>query len=54
MLIAISESDYTKVKKGDSVELVADALPGNTFYGKIKRIYPTIDPVTRTFNVASL
>ena len=51
MLIAISESDYTKVKKGDSVELVADAIPGKTFYGKIKRIYPTIDPVTRTFNV---
>ena len=51
MLVAISESDYTKVKKGDSVELVADAIPGKTFYGKIKKIYPTIDPATRTFNV---
>lgn len=51
LLVAVSESDYSKVKKGDSVELTADALPGKTFTGKIKRIYPTIDPATRTFNV---
>jgi len=51
MLVGISESDYSKVKKGDSVELVADAVPGKTFYGKIRKIYPTIDPVTRTFIV---
>ena len=51
ILVAISESEYTKVKKGDSVEIVADALPEITFYGKIVKIYPTIDPTTRTFNV---
>lgn len=51
LLVGISESDYTKVKKGDSVEIVADALPGNTFYGNIEKIYPTIDPATRTFTV---
>lgn len=51
MLVGISEVDYTKVKKGDSVEIVADALPGKTFYGKVNRIYPTIDPMTRTFTV---
>lgn len=51
ILVAISESEYTKVKKGDSVEIVADALPGITFFGKIEKIYPTIDPTTRTFNV---
>ena len=50
LLIAISESDYSKVKKGDSVEITADAIPDKTFYGKINRIYPTIDPATRTFN----
>lgn len=49
LLVAISESDYSKVKKGDSVEVVADAVPDKTFYGKINRIYPTIDPATRTF-----
>ncbi|MGM9735106.1 MAG: efflux RND transporter periplasmic adaptor subunit [Candidatus Cryptobacteroides sp.] len=49
MLIAISEVDYTKVKKGDSVSITADALPGMTFNGKVNRIYPTIDATTRTF-----
>ena len=51
LLVGISESDYTKVKKGDSVEITADALPGTTFYGKINKIYPTVDPATRTFTV---
>ena len=51
LLVAVSESDYTKVKKGDSVEIVADALPELTFNGKIEKIYPTIDAATRTFAV---
>ena len=51
LLVGISESDYSKVKKGDSVEIKADAIPDKTFYGKINRIYPTIDPATRTFTV---
>lgn len=51
LLVGISEADYTKVKKGDSVEITADALPGKTFYGSIEKIYPTIDPATRTFTV---
>ena len=49
LLVAISESDYSKVKKGDKVEVVADALTGKVFDGKIRKIYPTIDPATRTF-----
>ena len=51
LLVGISESDYSKVNKGDSVEITADAIPGVTFYGRITRIYPTIDPATRTFTV---
>ena len=54
LLVGISESDYSKVKKGDSVEITADAVPGKTFYGKINRIYPTVDPATRTFTVEVL
>ena len=49
LLVAISESEYNTVKKGDSVEIKADALPTVTFNGKINKIYPTIDPSTRTF-----
>ena len=51
LLVGISETDYTKVKKGDNVEITADALPGQTFNGKVKKIYPTVDPATRTFTV---
>ena len=51
LLVGISETDYSKVKKGDSVVVTADAIPGKTFYGKVNRIYPTVDPATRTFTV---
>ena len=51
LLVGVSETDYSKVKKGDAVTITADALPGKTFYGKIGKIYPTVDPATRTFTV---
>lgn len=51
LLVGISEADYTKVKKGDSVEIAADAIQGKNFYGNVEKIYPTIDPATRTFTV---
>ena len=51
ILVGISEGDNTKVSKGDKVTLSVDALPGKTFAGTIKRIYPTIDPMTHTVNV---
>lgn len=51
LLVAVSESDYTKVKKGDSVEIVADAIPETVFYGNVEKIYPTVDPATRTFTI---
>jgi len=49
LLVGISESDYSEVKKGDKVTIKADAFPDLTFDGKVERIYPTIDPTTRTF-----
>ena len=51
VLVAISETEYTKVKKGDKVTLTADALPGKTFEGSVGRLYPTMDANTHTFNV---
>lgn len=51
LLVGVSESDYTKVHKGDAVVISADALPGEQFTGTINRIYPTVDPATRTFTV---
>lgn len=51
LLVGISEADYTKVRKGDVVTLTVDALPGKSFSGTIKRLYPTIDPATHTVNI---
>ena len=54
LLVGISESEYTKVKKGDVVSLTVDALPGRTFTGKVNRLYPTINAATHTFNAEVL
>lgn len=50
LLVGISESEYTKVKRGDQVSLTADAFPGRTFTGKVERLYPTMNAATHTFN----
>ena len=49
LLVGISESEYTKVKKGDSVSLTVDAIPGRVFKGRVERLYPVIDAATHTF-----
>lgn len=49
LLVGVSESDYTKVKIGNTVAITADALPGKSFTGRINKIYPTMDPVSHTF-----
>ena len=49
LLVGISESEYSKIQKGDKVTLTVDALPGKTFNGQVERLYPTIDPATHTF-----
>lgn len=51
LLVGISESDYSNVKKGNEVNITVDAFPGRNFVGKINRIYPTINESTHTFNV---
>ena len=51
MLVGISEVDYTKIRKNDTVEISVDAFPDKVFKGKVNRIYPTVNPGTHTFNV---
>jgi len=51
LYVGISESDYTKIKKGDTVEISVDAFPGKTFYGRVNRLNPTIDAATHTFDI---
>ncbi|MBR5700225.1 MAG: efflux RND transporter periplasmic adaptor subunit [Bacteroidales bacterium] len=47
--VGISESEYTRVRKGDKVQIVSDALAGRTFEGRVNRLYPTVDAMTHTF-----
>ncbi len=51
MKVNISEINYTKVKKGDEVELSFDTFGDETFTGKINIVYPTIDATTHTFPI---
>lgn len=51
LLVGISEADYTRIRRGDEVRIRADALPDKEFTGRISRIYPTIDALTRTVPV---
>lgn len=51
LLLAVSESDYNRVHKGDAASISVDSFPGETFVGKITNIYPTIDAATHTFTV---
>ena len=50
LLVPVSERDYTRIKKGDSVDITVDALPGKTFKGSVLRLYPTIDAASHTFS----
>ena len=49
VIINASESDLTKIHKGMNVAIRFDALPGESFEGTVARVYPSIDPTTRTF-----
>lgn len=54
LLVGISESEYTKVKKGDKIDITVDALPGRHFEGQVNRLYPTINASTHTFQAEVL
>lgn len=51
LLVNVSESLFTKVKKGNEVDIKLDVYGDEVFKGKVSLIYPTIDPSTRTFPV---
>lgn len=49
LVINITENDRALVSAGTPVSITFDAFPGETFDGKISRVYPNVDPSTRTF-----
>ena len=51
IMINVSESLFSKVKRGMKVYVTLDAYGDEQFEGRIARIYPTINNTTRTFQV---
>lgn len=51
LLVPVSESEYSKVKKGDAVTVETDAFPGKSFSGTVVRLYPVMDAASHTFSV---
>lgn len=49
VIINASESDLMKISRGKKVSIAFDALPGESFEGTVARVYPSVDPATRTF-----
>ncbi|MDE6468602.1 MAG: efflux RND transporter periplasmic adaptor subunit [Muribaculaceae bacterium] len=50
VIINISENDLATIRQGMPVGITFDAFPGRDFSGKVQRVYPTVDPATRTFS----
>lgn len=51
VMINVSENDMAMLRTGMPVSIVFDAFGDEQFTGTIKRIYPTVDTSTRTFQV---
>ncbi|MCC8096035.1 MAG: efflux RND transporter periplasmic adaptor subunit [Tannerellaceae bacterium] len=51
LIVHVSESYFTRIKKGDNVDVRLDVYGDEVFQGKIHLIHPTIDASTRTFSV---
>jgi RND family efflux transporter MFP subunit len=51
LMVNVSESYFTKVKKGMDASVKLDVYGDEVFQGKVSLIYPTIDPASRTFPV---
>jgi len=49
--VNVSESDFSRIHLGMPAEIRVDVLPNQQFSGKVSRIDPAIDPLSRTFSI---
>jgi len=49
--IGVSDKRFSELKLGQPVAITIDGYPNHRFEGKVKKIQPSIDPMTRTFKV---
>jgi membrane fusion protein, multidrug efflux system len=45
--VRISELDVAGIQGGEAVDVTADAIPGATFRGTVRRVFPAADSATR-------
>lgn len=50
-VFAMPDQEVARVKPGDSLTMVADALPGRQFSGLVSAVSPSADPKSRAFDV---
>jgi len=51
LLVHVSETYFTRVKKGMEVDITLEVYPTEVFKGKVNLVYPTVDASSRTFAV---
>ena len=49
VIVSISEQYFPLIRKGMTARIEADVYPGQNFTGRIFRVHPTIDAMSRTF-----
>ena len=45
--VPVSELDIMGLSQGDAVDVTLDALPGRTVQGRVRRVFPSADTITR-------
>lgn len=50
-MVNVSEKYYPLIHVGMPVSINSDVYPGEVFQGRVIRVYPTIDPATRSFTI---
>lgn len=49
--VALPEKELSQLKLGQKASISVEAYPGRIFFGSVARIYPTVDPLSRTFQL---
>jgi membrane fusion protein, multidrug efflux system len=51
--VSVPERDMLRVKAGQPVQMLVDAMPGQVFSGNVARVRPVVDAKTGTFEVTA-
>ncbi|MGH2568810.1 MAG: efflux RND transporter periplasmic adaptor subunit [Bacteroidota bacterium] len=49
--VTVSELEVPKISEGDRVRVTVDAYPNESFAGKVRRVFPASDPVSRLVKI---